>query len=223
MVNGDEIIATANALMNDNIGWAANIIVAPSYQGQGLGYEITEQIIEMMFKQVDSILLIATTMGEGLYKKLGFKTIESYSFSENKKIDVKTSPNIIPFENKFLTDVIRLDIEATAECRIDFLKPFLQNTWIYISDNGLAEGFYIHGFGDGTIIAANEKAGKTLLEFKHSRAAFRTVVPNTNTVAIDHLNNMGIEIISQANRMILGNDIQWKLKNIYSRIAAYSG
>ncbi len=223
MVKGDDIIATANALMNGGIGWAANIIVSPTYQGQQLGYEITEHLIEIMFKRVDSILLIATKMGEGLYKKFGFKSIESYSFSENKMIDIRTSKNIIAFEKKYLRDIIKLDFEATAENRIGILEAFLQNAWLYISDSGITEGFYIHEFGDGMIIASNEKAGNALLEFKHSRAAYRTVVPSSNTSAISHLNKLGIEIKSQANRMILGKTVDWKPTHIYSRIAGYCG
>lgn len=223
MLKDNEIVATANALMNGNVGWAANIIVSPSFQKQGLGYKITEQLIEIMFKRVDSILLIATKMGEGLYKKLGFNTIESYSFSENKKINIKTSKNIIPFEKKYLYDINNLDFGATAENRKELLEPFLHNAWLYISDNGTLDGFYIHGFGDGMIIAANEIAGKALLEFKHSMADFRTVTPTSNTVAINHLQELGIEIKSEANRMILGKNIDWKPEHIYSRIAGYCG
>jgi len=223
MVKGDEIIATANAIMSEKIGWAANIIVAPSYQGKGLGYEITKHLIELMFNRVDSILLIATKMGEGLYKKFGFQTIESYSFSENKKIDLSTSKNIFPYEKKYLKDIIQLDFEATAEKRINFLEAFLHKAWLYVSDEGLVDGFYIQGFGDGMIIAKSKKAGKTLLEFKHSQAAFRTVVPASNTVALNHLKELGIEIKSKANRMVLGKDVYWQPQNIYSRIAGYCG
>lgn len=223
MVDGDEIIATANAFMNGKIGWAANIIVAPSHQGKGLGYKITEYLIELMFEKVDSIALIATKMGEGLYKKIGFSTVETYSFSENKKINIDVSKNIIAFENTYFEAVLDLDFEATAENRKDLLQPFMDNSWLYISDDGLVEGFYIQGFGDGMIIAKNKKAGNTLLEFKHSQSAFRTVVPSSNTMAVNHLKKLGIEIKSEANRMILGKNVDWKPKNIYSRIAGYCG
>lgn len=223
ITKGDEIVATANALMYGDIGWAANIIVSPCYQGHGLGYKITQHLFELMSKRVKSILLIATKMGEGLYKKFGFKIIESYSISEYKKIELITSKNIIPFENKYLASIFHLDFEATGEKRQDLIKPFLQNTWLYISANGIPEGFYIQGFGDGTIIASNENAGKLLIEFKHSMAALRTVVPSSNTIAIDHLKKQGIEIKSHINRMSLGKDVNWKPKQIYSRIAGYCG
>ena len=36
-IKNGEIVAIANAMINGNIGWAGNIIVAPSFQGQGLG------------------------------------------------------------------------------------------------------------------------------------------------------------------------------------------
>lgn len=223
IVNGGKIVATANALMFGSVGWAANIIVSPSYRGQGLGYKITHHLIEIMLKSVDSILLIATKMGEELYKKLGFKIVESYSISEYKKIEIKTSDNIIPFENKYFDSILSLDFEATGENRLDLLNPFMQNTWIYISDSGNPEGFYIENYGDGTIIATNETAGKLLLEFKHSRAALRTVIPSSNKAAINHLNKLGIEINSDINRMLLGEDVHWKPDNIYSRIAGFCG
>lgn len=223
MVKGNKIIATANALMFGNIGWAANIIVDPAYQGKGLGQQITKHLIDLMFKKVESIVLIATKMGEGLYKKLGFKTVDSYSFYEKKKIEIEVSKNIIPFNNKHLDAILQLDFEATAENRKKFLQPFMHNLWMYISDNGIVEGFYIHGFGDGTIIASNDKAGKALLEFKHSKSNSRTVVPSSNYAAIEHLNKLGINIKSQANRMLLGKDILWKPEYVYSRIAGYCG
>ncbi len=223
IVKGEEIIATANALMFGSVGWAANIIVSPSYQGQGLGYKITQHLIELMLKRVSSILLIATNMGEDLYKKFGFKIVESYSISESKKINIETSKNIIPFEHKYFDSILHLDFVATGENRKNLLHPFIHNLWLYISDNGVMEGFYIHSFGDGMIIASNDKAGKTLLEFKHSKAALLTVVPSSNKVAIHHLNELGIEIKSQINRMSMGKNVNWKPEQIFSRIAGYCG
>ncbi len=222
-VKDGEIIAFANALINGNIGWAGNIIVSPSHQKKGLGYAITEELITLMQKQVESILLIATKMGESLYKKFGFTNIESYTFFEYKKIETTTSETIRPFDKKFLEDLLILDYENTLESRRELFEPFLKNAWIYISDTGKLTGFYIQGFGDGTIIASDKNAGKALLEFKHSKGLFRSVIPTSNKIAIKNMQELGIKTMSQANRMILGKDINWKPENIYSRIAGYCG
>ena len=162
-------------------------------------------------------------MGEGLYTKFGFKTIGSYSFFEYKKIESKISENIHRYEDKYTNDVFKLDLQATSENRRELFEPFLKNAWVYISETGQLEGFYIQGFGDGPIIASSEKAGKALLELKHTRGLFRSVIPTSNKTAIDHLQELGIEIKSHANRMLLGKEMNWKPETIYSRLAGYCG
>ncbi len=219
----ETIIATAQAFFNTNVGWAMFIIVRPEDKKKGLGRKITEKLIEEMFKRCSSILLIATKEGEVLYKKLGFEVNETYSFFEHKQINTNDYSNISPFEKQNEAEILKLDFKATNENRSFLLKPHLKNAFVYKSENGKIEGFYIENLTDGPIVALTETAGKNLLTFKHSRGKYRSVLPNSNIAGVRHLKSLGLNIKSEASRMHLGNGFNWKPQHIYCRIAGYCG
>ena len=70
-----KIVAIGTAIVHNDIAWLAHIIVHPDNRNQGIGNLITKTLVENLeSKRCDTIYLIATALGEPVYKKLGFET-----------------------------------------------------------------------------------------------------------------------------------------------------
>ena len=68
----NKIVGIANCLVNKGSGWISHIIVSKKYRKQGVGYKLTQHVMDVLNKNnCQSHLLIATKMGERLYEKLG--------------------------------------------------------------------------------------------------------------------------------------------------------
>ena len=78
--DGAEAVAMAR-LIGDGIYYIiVDVVVVPSYQGQGIGQRLIEMLLEYVTQNQPagsrvSVQLIAEKGKEGFYEKLGFKTI----------------------------------------------------------------------------------------------------------------------------------------------------
>lgn len=64
-VDKGRIIGVANATVNKSTGWLSHIIVGEDVRGQGIGYKMTERLIDYLHqKKCRTQLLIATKMGD---------------------------------------------------------------------------------------------------------------------------------------------------------------
>ena len=72
--DGDELVGTGR-ICTDGVLHAIvyDVIVAPDYQGQGIGAEIMRRIIEKCLEaQIGTIQLFSAAGKQGFYEKLGF-------------------------------------------------------------------------------------------------------------------------------------------------------
>lgn len=73
-----KIVGVANGILNSGTGWLSHIIVDHDYRRRGIGYQLTEHIMEFLSSYgCKTQLLIATELGEPVYRKFGFKTERS--------------------------------------------------------------------------------------------------------------------------------------------------
>lgn len=78
---GNEMVGIGNAIIYGNTAWLAHIIVHKQYRNNGIGSAVTKALIDLVCKtSCDTILLIATALGEPVYKKLGFDIQTKYVF-----------------------------------------------------------------------------------------------------------------------------------------------
>ena len=91
LIKEDEIIGTGNVFLKDKVGWLANIMVAEKYRGKGFGFEISKFLVGFLSnKGCETLLLIATELGELVYRKLGFEKITDYhSFATKADYDFR--------------------------------------------------------------------------------------------------------------------------------------
>ena len=220
----DRIVGVANGTLNEKTGWLAHIIVAEDCRNIGIGYLLTNHIINYMHNRgCNSLLLIATEMGEGLYRKFGFDRVGEYIFFQGTKLNDYFNPmNIRQFNLSDLKTILALDKSVTGENRTQMLCQFLSNAWVYSIDS-LIHGFFLKEFGEGTIIASDEEAGIALLTYKHHLRDDKSVLPDGNRSGIEYLEKNSFTNFLKAPRMVLGEKVEWKPEGIFSRAGGFYG
>lgn len=220
----NRIAGTGTVIVHNNIAWLAHIIVHPGYRNKGVGKQITQFLVDIAHqKNCDTVYLIATELGEHVYKKLGFETETEYLFFK----DIKANPggltpvNIFPYTVDVKSQIESLDKQVSGEERMHHLELYLSHGYVY-KQNGIVEGFYLAGFGEGLIIAKTTAAGLALMQYRFGtkeNASF----PKDNTAAAAWMNNNGYTAFKTAKRMYLGKKRSWQPGNIYNRIGGNLG
>jgi GNAT superfamily N-acetyltransferase len=225
-VSGGTVIGVGNGIMNGQTGWLGNIIVHADFRRKGIGQAITRNLVEYFKnKGCTSQLLVATSMGEGLYRKFGFETCSEYLFykAENK-LKGESDNRIRRLEPKDIDAIMKLDSYASGEERAAFIARFFSAGMVYEDEqSGEILGYYLPACGNGSIIASDGAAGTALLHLKHSIELKTAVIPVENAVARDFLEQNGFVLDRRAPRMIFGSNVDWHPDLVYSRIAGYYG
>lgn len=224
-LSGDDIVGVATGILNQNTGWLAHIISSPRHRRQGIGYQLTEHLVQFLSDQgCTTQLLIATAMGENLYRKFGFETVSQYLFFQGApSLNKITNPQIRPFTRSDFAGVLQLDQQISGENRSTMLQKFLENAWVSVSETGQVNGFLLAEFGEGMILAQDADVGLELLELKFILGKLKTVVPIENRRVREFLPARGFEQTLQAPRMLLGAAIAWHPEYVFSRAGGFYG
>jgi ribosomal protein S18 acetylase RimI-like enzyme len=218
----NKIVAIGAAIMHKQTAWLGHIIVHEEYRNKGLGSTITQSLIESLHKaDYKTILLIATKLGEPVYKKLGFEKETEYVSYATPQNNLNIFEDVIPFEIGFKKQLLELDYLATGEMRKHILTPHLLNGKL-ILENKSVKGFYLPTLGEGLIIANTPDAGKKLLMNKLTTGS-RMALPADNTVGVEFLLQNGFTEGFRGAKMRLGQKIICRPEIIYSRIGGNLG
>jgi len=223
---GGAIAGVGNGIQNGETGWLGNIIVRPEHRNLGFGTQLTRSLIQHFAATgCRRQLLIATPLGERLYRKLDFQVSSHYRFFKGSRLtgptDFSTLRGIGPQDSGPILDLDRM---FSGEDRGRMLSKFFSDGWVHQDRSSRkVDGFFLPAFGAGLIIAANKDAGLALLRLKHSQEERTAVVPEANRDAVDFLLRNGFEEFMTAPRMFLGEEADWKPQCIYARGSGYSG
>ncbi len=220
------VVGCASGLLNGNAGWLGNIIVLPEWRGRGIGRVLTQGLMDFFRAQkVQSQILIATSMGEPVYRKLGFEIVSYYLFfvREDALPASDPEPCVRPLEHDDEEAVLALDQAVSGEQRQAFISQFLADASVHESASGIVDGYYLPDLGNGLVIASNDEAGVALMRRKLSQGANMSVVPEANKVAADFLRSHGFVETSRVPRMALGGDVSWQPERVYCRASGYCG
>jgi len=221
----EKIVGIGSSIKFDKSAWLAHIIVNNDFRNQGIGFNIVDLLQnDIMEKGIDTSLLIATELGEPVYKKAGFRKVSDYRYFKKEKDLIKKefSKNIQPYKSDFYKDLILLDNYVSGEKRERLLKNYLNESFVYL-ENNVIQGFFIPNLGEGPIYALTPIAGKELMRFKYS-SVDKATIPSENKTGIGFLKEFGFnETNTTGKRMIFGQDIEWKPTMIYSRIGGNFG
>lgn len=222
MVDG-AVVGIGNAIIYGDTAWLAHIIVNKQYRNNGIGSAVTKALIDLVRKaSCETILLIATALGEPVYKKLGFDIQTKYVFfNEGSFPPAIHSSAIKPFENSFHNELLRLDRIVSGEARSKLLQPHFSDCIVYL-ENGAIAGTYMPTLGEGLILAKNQGAGRALMELRATTSR-RFCIPIENVDGLKILESFGCPEIRTASRMIYGKKISWDGSKIYNRIGGNLG
>jgi len=222
IVIDDKIIGTGVSIIHDDVAWLAHIIVHKDYRNKGIGKQVTQYLVDAIPTHCKTIYLIATDMGEPVYKKLGFIAEADYAFLNNGNFGEFTEPeNVKPFEEKYESEILAIDKAASGENRGMHFSGHLQDSFVYVTNNKV-EGSYLPAFGNGLIVATNPTAGIELMKLRSKRSD-TFILPNDNKAAIDCLIQHNYNLFRIAKRMRLGTERPWQPENIYNRVSGQIG
>lgn len=221
----NRIVGIGTAIAFENTGWLAHIIVHCDYRNRGIGFKIVAELLNHLErKNIATVLLIATDLGEPVYQKSGFTSITDYVFFNREQPwgETRVSSQVVPFQHHHYDALIELDQRITGEKREPIIQKHLDDALLYCDEDGLT-GFYLPHLGEGFIGALHAVAGVELMKAKYSKID-RAVVPAENLIAIDFLKQNGfIETETRGKRMLRGEPIPWIPQCIFSRIGGNFG
>ena len=175
-------------------------------------------------KGAKTISLIATSAGEPVYQKVGFRSVGEYAFFD--RIEPMSAfppnPNLRPIKPADLPRVYELDKAITGENRQALIEAHLAYGWCY-EQKGKLVGVYLNGVGEGPILAYDEEAGLALMRQKYA-AEEKAILPTQNIRAIQFLEEIGFQPKEGTQkRMQIGPDLDWKPERIYGRTGGNLG
>lgn len=222
VVENNIIIGTGSAIRHKDTAWLALIIVHPQHRNRGLGGIITKYLVDMLKAEgVETVYLIATPMGEPVYKRLGFEIETEYLFFKGELKETETLPNIIPFEAKHLPRIYELDQQSYGENRWYRMDENLQTARVY-EHNGKVEGFYLPSLSEGLIVAATPQAGIALMQLRaQTHEVF--ILPVDCAAGIEFLKTNGYQEVRNAQRMRLGKQRPFNPAMLYNRVGGPIG
>jgi hypothetical protein len=222
-VMGEEMVGIGTAIIYGETAWLAHIIVNRHYRNAGIGSTITKGLIDFISKtSCKTILLIATALGEPVYRKIGFEVQTAYVFFDEGSIpSSKDSTACNIFEISFVTEMLKLDRIVSGENRMKLLLPHLNQAQVF-TDDGTVTGFYLPTLGEGLIIANNSTAGFELMKVRACTQK-KFCIPIDNEPGIKFLQQYGCKEIRKASRMIYGRKTSFDGTKLYSRIGGNLG
>ncbi len=225
-VKDGQIVGTANGIQNGRSAWISHIIVAPGSRRRGIGAQLTHFILDELSRRGNkTILLVASEMGEKLYPRFGFRTVGHYLFYRGESPDTQTlSPYIRVAQLGDEQTILALDKKMSGEDRSALLKLHLRGAYVYeCSFPRRLCGFYMPTLGEGLVVARDNDAGIELFKKRLFTHPERIVVPKDNVVVNEYLAALGFAHISTAPRMVLGKNVRWRPRFMFSRVGGWYG
>ncbi len=220
----NKIIGTGTAIIHHDVAWLAHILVHPDHRNQGIGRFITQSLVENAnAKSCTTIYLLATELGEPVYRKIGFETETEYLFFKGEKPIDSAILNecIVTYSSAYEKQIADLDLQVSGEDRVFHLQPHLSSGFVYVVDN-IVEGYYLPTMGDGLIIASTGAAGQALMRLRLTTKDF-AVFPMDNILATTFIQQHPFTEIRRQKRMRLGTKRNWQPAHIYNRIGGNLG
>jgi GNAT superfamily N-acetyltransferase len=217
------LVGTGTAILHEKTGWLATIVTHNEYRNQGIGKRITEHLLSFLQNHnCENIYLIATALGEPVYKKVGFTTESRYDFYKDINLEnLSISENISPYQSDYKQAIFELDKPISGEDRSQHLEDFLAESFVYFQ-NGKIEGFYLPNLGDGLIVANTPEAGIELMK-KRFQTFKIAAFPQENKAAQDFMEYHGYSPVNTHARMHFKKPMTWKPEGLYNRVGGNIG
>ena len=143
-VDDGRVVGTAAGTRHGRSGWVGTVFVAPDRRREGIGGALTEEVCDRLETAgCETLLLVATELGRGIYDRLGFVEDGWYITFEAAGSSVasggRPGGDIAPFRHDDVAEAAELDRAATGEDRGHLLAAFA----------GLPRGLALRGVDGG--------------------------------------------------------------------------
>lgn len=211
-------------VIHQHTAWLAHIIVHNEHRNKGIGGIVTKALIEQANKPgIQTVLLLATSLGEPVYKKHGFvKEMDYLFFKTDQDISYNNNYTIASFEEKFTSELLQLDKDVSGEDRSKLITPNRKDLKLIVERNSI-HGYYLPTLGDGPIIARSKEAGAALVSLKLAQGIKKAALPEVNQHGIEVLTSLGLKEFLKGTRMYLGKPLSWQPGKVYNRIGGNFG
>ena len=220
----NKMVGTGTSIIHRDVAWLAHILVHPDHRNQGIGKMITKTLVEIANdKRCDTIYLLATELGEPVYRKIGFEPETEYvTYRREMQNEVYVDAgNIITYTDHLKEQISMIDRLVSGEDRLFHLETHLSNGFVYVVNNNV-EGYYLPTMGDGLIIATTGKAGQAFMSLRLTTKDF-AVFPIDNVSAATFIQQHPFTEVRRQKRMRLGRKRNWQPEYIYNRIGGNLG
>ena len=118
-------------IIHKHTAWLEHIIVHNEHRNKGIGGIVTKALIDQANKSgIQTVLLLATSLGEPVYKKHGFiKEMDYLFFKTDQDISFNNSYTISSFEEKFIFELLQLDKDVSGEDLAWFWRGWFLHNW----------------------------------------------------------------------------------------------
>jgi GNAT superfamily N-acetyltransferase len=218
-----KLVGIGTAIVHHSSAWLAHIIVHNDYRNAGIGTTITKSLIDLLSKtRCNTLFLLATALGEPVYRKFGFVAEAQYMFLDHGTLPSLTAEtNLTLFDLKYYDSLLRFDQKVSGENREKLINAHLTGIRLFLEEKEII-GYYIPTLGEGPIVARDAHAGTELMKYRWMTTK-TFCLPTNNEQGIHFLQRHGYQECRHASRMILGRKISWDGRQMYSRIGGNLG
>jgi GNAT superfamily N-acetyltransferase len=185
------------------------VIVSPDYQGQGIGRQLVERILDEGGPR--GWMLLSTEAGRSLYQKLGFRILGSAQRHQGiYRHESVTDSRIRMASADDYARLMKLDHSAIGADRGPILRHLFEHgQTVILSDSGRAIGFAVArrfglGLVVGPIVAPSERDAIALFKASARPGFVRVDRPMEATRLGQHLDACGLEGDEVSDVMVLG-------------------
>jgi GNAT superfamily N-acetyltransferase len=221
-----QLAGTATTCVFDRVGWIAMVLVEARFRRQGVGRALLMQALSYLDNQgTESIRLDATSMGEPLYRSLGFAPqFKVARFTGNAAPYLRHLRNIRA-QSHDLQELLTLDQQVVGYDRSSLLEELCKHRWnsfaTYGTDLGIG-GFVITRPGRvasqiGPCIANSTEVGETLLEKAISGCVGEVFVdiPLNNQAAVNKATSLELTPTREFIRMCRGRPVEERIDKLW--------
>ena len=221
IMEDDTIVGVGAAIRHADSAWLAHIVTHPNHRKKGVGAFITQSLVNLL-SDFETIYLVATPLGQPVYRKLGFVDEMDFVWMQGEPLDLEYDTTYIrPMEEKDKSTVLAFDQKIFSEDRITRICQHWEKALVW-DENGTIEGYYFPTLSEGVIVANNPTVGLNFVKLRLKTTGL-TIIPLANKAVHEYLTGLGCKETITAKRMRLGKARPLQLEKVYNRVSGQIG
>jgi ribosomal protein S18 acetylase RimI-like enzyme len=223
-----EVVGTGVGSVHGSVGWVGTIFVEPEHRRSGLGRALTRAVCGALEERgCQSLVLIASDMGQPLYAGEGFRILEHqirFSIDGLPPDSSDRDPLVRAYREEDFDAIVELDRHATGEDRRPILTSLLNPaaTLVALRPDGSVAGYLARApWRGGALIAPDPDPALRLLEARRNSVGQSgkagAGLLESNEIGRARLRAAGWLEEPGGVRMIRGEPLEWHPEAIWGQ------